>query len=97
MSESTFKRQKKATSNSTMDATKTKPEPFQPFLPPFPLYQNREQQHFQEGLESVAKILNHCQNILVLAGAGLSVSCGIPDFRSKGTGLYSTLDTQVSI
>ena len=33
-----------------------------------------------------------CQRILILAGAGMSVVSGIPDFRSAGTGLYSTLD-----
>ena len=32
-----------------------------------------------------------CKSIVVLAGAGMSVSCGIPDFRSAGVGLYDTL------
>ena len=31
------------------------------------------------------------KRIIVVAGAGLSVSCGIPDFRSP-EGLYSTMD-----
>ena len=39
--------------------------------------------------------LIHRKKVLVLAGAGISVSCGIPDFRSKDKGLYSTLDFQV--
>lgn len=35
------------------------------------------------------------KNIVVLAGAGISVSCGIQDFRSRD-GLYNTLNYQVS-
>ncbi|KAI9096216.1 DHS-like NAD/FAD-binding domain-containing protein [Phlyctochytrium arcticum] len=42
-------------------------------------------------LEQVVELLQTCQNIVVLTGAGVSVSCGIPDFRSKN-GIYTRLD-----
>ena len=32
-----------------------------------------------------------CRNIVWLSGAGISVAAGIPDFRSKGSGLYASL------
>ena len=44
-------------------------------------------------LEDVANFImsDSCQNIMVLAGAGMSVRSGIPDFRSAN-GLYATMN-----
>jgi NAD-dependent SIR2 family protein deacetylase len=41
-------------------------------------------------LADVAKLIEKARNVVVLSGAGVSVSCGIPDFRSKG-GVYETV------
>ncbi|KAK7113350.1 NAD-dependent protein deacetylase sirtuin-1-like [Littorina saxatilis] len=41
-------------------------------------------------LDDVVGLLKKCNNILVLTGAGVSVSCGIPDFRSRD-GVYARL------
>ncbi|XP_026851349.2 NAD-dependent protein deacetylase sirtuin-1 isoform X2 [Electrophorus electricus] len=41
-------------------------------------------------LEDVVRLLNDGKKILVLTGAGVSVSCGIPDFRSRD-GIYARL------
>lgn len=40
----------------------------------------------------VVEIVRHAKNIVVCAGAGISTSCGLPDFRSKEMGLYNHLD-----
>ncbi|CAH1975885.1 unnamed protein product [Acanthoscelides obtectus] len=41
-------------------------------------------------LDDIIRLLKGAQNIIVLTGAGVSVSCGIPDFRSRD-GIYSRL------
>ncbi|KAG8882816.1 Sir2 histone deacetylase Hst2 [Tulasnella sp. 332] len=44
-------------------------------------------------IPSIAKYIksNQCKNIMLMTGAGISTSAGIPDFRSKDTGLYANL------
>lgn len=44
-------------------------------------------------IPSLAKYIKSdgCKNIVLMLGAGVSTSAGIPDFRSPGTGLYSNL------
>jgi len=61
---------------------------------PFPLTDGNETVTFENTFEGVARLLQGRKNIVVLVGAGVSVSCGIPDFRSKDSGLYSTLNTK---
>ncbi len=39
-------------------------------------------------IDDAAKLLRRSRKIMVLTGAGISTSLGIPDFRSKGTGFY---------
>ncbi|KAL3876725.1 hypothetical protein ACJMK2_034526 [Sinanodonta woodiana] len=41
-------------------------------------------------MADVVNLLKTCTNIMVLTGAGVSVSCGIPDFRSRN-GIYARL------
>lgn len=41
-------------------------------------------------VDDAVELIRKSQRILVLTGAGISVSCGIPDFRSKN-GLYAQL------
>ena len=48
----------------------------------------------QSSFDDITQLLGSKKNIIVLVGAGISVSCGIPDFRSND-GLYNTLNYQV--
>eukprot|EP00211_Chloroparvula_japonica_P014427 CAMPEP_0119122498 /NCGR_PEP_ID=MMETSP1310-20130426/2731_1 /TAXON_ID=464262 /ORGANISM="Genus nov. species nov., Strain RCC2339" /LENGTH=257 /DNA_ID=CAMNT_0007112157 /DNA_START=59 /DNA_END=832 /DNA_ORIENTATION=- len=47
----------------------------------------------EANLESLIQYIKSekCKNVIIMSGAGISVAAGIPDFRSKGTGLYDNL------
>ncbi|GAC72814.1 TRAPP 20 K subunit [Moesziomyces antarcticus T-34] len=44
-------------------------------------------------VDDALELLQRSKRIMVLSGAGISVSCGIPDFRSKD-GIYSQLQSE---
>nr|QSL97062.1 sirtuin 2 [Simocephalus vetulus] len=50
----------------------------------------RERLRHINSITDAVRLLRSCKKILVLTGAGVSVSCGIPDFRSRD-GIYARL------
>nr|XP_036214631.1 NAD-dependent histone deacetylase sirtuin-1 [Bactrocera oleae] len=50
----------------------------------------RQKLRYINTFEDVIQLIQQSTNIIVLTGAGVSVSCGIPDFRSSD-GIYSRL------
>ncbi len=45
-----------------------------------------------EALVHIAELIRQARRVVALTGAGVSTASGIPDFRSPGTGLWSTVD-----
>lgn len=39
-------------------------------------------------IDKIVQLMSEAKNVLVLTGAGVSTSCGIPDFRSEN-GVYA--------
>lgn len=56
----------------------------------FQVLQRRQKLSCYNSIDDAVDLIHKSQNILILTGAGISVSCGIPDFRSEN-GLYATL------
>jgi len=52
---------------------------------------NEEHGYTENGFITIAKALEKCKNVTVLTGAGISVQCGIPDFRSE-SGIWKRYD-----
>ncbi|HPK62078.1 MAG TPA: Sir2 family NAD-dependent protein deacetylase, partial [Spirochaetota bacterium] len=47
-------------------------------------------------INEVVKLFKKSTKITVFTGAGISVSCGVPDFRSEN-GLYSTVGDKYNL
>ncbi|KAG7088084.1 hypothetical protein E1B28_012115 [Marasmius oreades] len=57
------------------------------------VFDNDSQSKHQNRLNSLARYIESekCKNVVLMLGAGVSTSAGIPDFRSPKTGLYANL------
>ncbi|GAA5962163.1 hypothetical protein JCM3765_003880 [Sporobolomyces pararoseus] len=55
--------------------------------------QGAESKATTKALERVTEGIAKCKKAVILVGAGISTSAGIPDFRSKDVGLYSSNST----
>merc|ERR1719174_383987 len=68
------------------------PATLQPYYRNTPLALEDEMCGSYIKLEKLAERIDQCKkSVLVVCGAGISTSCGIPDFRSPKTGLYHNL------
>lgn len=56
----------------------------------FQVLQRRQKLSIYNSVDDAVDLIHKSRKILILTGAGISVSCGIPDFRSEN-GLYATL------
>lgn len=63
---------------------------------PAPAKGVRKRLHQYRNFDHAVELLQRCKNIVVLTGAGISTSVGIPDFRSD-KGLYQQLSKDLGI
>lgn len=63
-------------------------------FPPFPLSDTKENAQFDNVMLNTVNLLKGRKNIVVVVGAGISTSAGIPDFRSKG-GIYDEVNNSL--
>ena len=59
------------------------------------VYQRQKLSQYSS-LEDAVELISSSKKILILTGAGISISCGIPDFRSKN-GLYSRIQSEYGL
>ncbi|KAJ2853062.1 NAD-dependent histone deacetylase sir2, partial [Coemansia erecta] len=59
-------------------------------------FRNRPKLPNVNTIDDVVELLQNAKRIMVLTGAGVSVSCGIPDFRSP-TGIYTRLNEEFGL
>ncbi|KAJ1834959.1 NAD-dependent histone deacetylase sir2 [Coemansia sp. RSA 2711] len=59
-------------------------------------YRNRPRLTHITTIDDVVELIKNAKRILVLTGAGVSVSCGIPDFRSPA-GIYTRLNEEFGL
>lgn len=57
------------------------------------ILRRREKLSQYNSVSDAVNLLRNAKNIIVLSGAGISTSCGIPDFRSAN-GLYAQLQDE---
>lgn len=57
------------------------------------ILRRREKLPQYNSLSDAINLLRNAKNIIILSGAGISTSCGIPDFRSAN-GLYANLQRE---
>ena len=53
------------------------------------ILRRREKLPQYNSVDDAVALLRRSRRIVVLSGAGISVSCGIPDFRSKVSTLFA--------